>query len=69
MTRLEDMSAQELREELDDWTARCLMYAKELLAASESNDLAWEHGIKVALRQALDHVRRLERLLHLGVAA
>lgn len=69
MTRLEEMDAGELRAELDEWREKALTYARELLAASESNDVAWEHGIKVALRQALDHVRRLERLLHLGVAA
>ena len=63
------MDAADLRAEKEDWTARALMFAREHLAASESGDLDWEHNMKIALRQALAQVNRLERLLKLGVAA
>jgi hypothetical protein len=55
--------------ELTDWTAKALLYSKEFLAATESGDLDWEHNMKVALRQALAQVNRIDHLLKLGVAA
>ena len=69
MTRLEDMDSVELHAELNYWTAQALIYAREHLAASESGDLDWEHNMKIAFRQALAQVNRIDHLLKLGVAA
>jgi len=69
VTRLEDMDSVELHAELNYWTAQALIYAREHLAASESGDLDWEHNMKVALRHALDQVRRLDRMVKVGIAA
>jgi hypothetical protein len=65
----EDMSAADLRMELDEWRQRALRYARELLDARDGGDFAWEQGIAIALRLSLAQVRRIERLLQLGVAA
>ena len=63
------MDAADLRAEKEDWTARALMYSREFLAATEAGDLDWEHNMKIALRQALAQVKRIDHLLKLGVAA
>lgn len=69
MTAYENMSAADLRAELEDWRRRALDYARDFLAARDAGDFGWEAGIEVALRQALSQARRLERMLQLGVAA
>jgi hypothetical protein len=69
VTRLEDLDAGDLRAEKDDWTAKALLYAREYRAASQSGEVSWEHGVGIALDQALAQVRRIDHLLKLGVAA
>ncbi len=65
----EDMDAQELRAELEDWHHRIAKLARDYRAARQAGDWAWEAGVGLALDQALAQARRIERYLQLGVAA
>lgn len=69
MTYYDEMSAADLRDELEAWRRRTVDYARQLLDARDGGDFAWEQGIAVALRLSLAQVHRIERLLKLGVAA
>lgn len=69
MTRFEDMAYEELKAELADWTQKALMYSREYRSAVKSGEEDWEHNMGVAVDDALDRVRRIERMIRNGVAA
>lgn len=69
MTAYEDLSAVELRDQREEWHRRVCELAREYRTARQSGIFAWEAGVGVALDQALAQVRRIEKLLQLGVAA
>lgn len=68
MTRYEDLTAGELRDELDDWTRRSLQWADDLANAIEAGDFIRAALFVTAYRQSRLQMRKLRRILTVEAA-
>lgn len=66
MNVLDGMDAAELRSAVDEASEQVCRLADELLDALDSGDFAWEAGMRVALRSALEHRSRVRHQLKLA---
>lgn len=69
ITAYEDMDAAQLRDELRDWTHRTVQWADDIAEALAVADYARAGGLLHAYSQARHQMRRIERILTLGIAA
>lgn len=69
MTAYEDMEAAELRASLEDWTARSVEHADAIASAIDARDLIRASLMTHAYRQARSQMKRIRRILELGIVA
>lgn len=68
MTVYEDMDAVELRAELDEWTAKTIQWADDLVNAIDGLDIIQAAFMAHAYKQARMQVRKIRHAMQLGVA-